>query len=178
MSIRCVEAGKHGQWVRRNRFPMFGPSISADIFSFFARLTLIEDVFTKEQHRVGVPLHPEQVRRGGVRPRPEDPALAVPPAVHSLRRGGQDDAFVHEWQQGEERLTLGAGRQRGRRLRQRDAWKPAVQGGRSGRHGGGGQVGYPDVGAVDLTAQHFLSQVMNGHIEGVLGCREHNAGED
>lgn len=121
------------------------------------RLTLFEGFFTEEQHRLRVSLHLVQPRRGLVRPRPEDPPLAEPFSVNPLRRGGQHHPFLHEGQQGEQGLQLLAGRQRGGRLRQRDARKPAFEDGRSRRDERGGQVRYPDISALDLTSENLLS---------------------
>lgn len=120
-------------------------------------LTLLEGVFAEEQHRLSVPLHLVQARRGRVRPRPEDPPLAEPLPVHPLRRGGQHHPFLHEGQEGEQRLQLLAGRQRGRRLRQRDAREPDFQGGRRRGTEGGRQVRYPHVSALNLTLENLLS---------------------
>lgn len=123
----------------------------------FVRLTLLESVFTEEHHRLRVSLHLVQLRRGRVRPRPEDPPLAEPFAVNSLRRGGQHHPFLHEGQQGEQGLQLWAGRQRGGWLRQRDAREPAFQVGRRRRSERGRLVRYPDISALDVTFVDLLS---------------------
>lgn len=118
-------------------------------------LTLPEDVFAEQQHRFCVALHLVRLRRGGVGPGPEDPALAEAFAVDTLSHGGQHHPLLQEGQQAEE-LVLGG--QRGGRVRQQEARKPASDDGGCGGDGrGGGQEHDPEVSAHHLPPEDLLA---------------------
>lgn len=106
-------------------------------------------------------------------PGPEDPAPAEVFAVDPLGHGGQHHPLLHGGQQLEE-LVLGG--QRGGRVRQQNARKPASDDGRRGRDGGGGQVQDPDVGALDRPLEDALARIRDRHVEGALSWRERKGG--
>ena len=123
--------------------------------------TLFEDFLAKEQDWIRGSLHLEGTRRGGVRPRPEHPALAVALGVDPAPCGGQHHPSLHERQQGGQSLVSGpslwAGRHVGGGLREQDAGEPPDY--PRGSDWRGRHVGDADVVAHDLSAEHLLAYV-------------------
>lgn len=88
-----------------------------------------------------------------MRPGPEHLGLAGPFAVDALSHGGEQHPLLHQGQQ-REQLVLW---RRGRRVREQNAWKSALDGGGCRWEGGGRLVHYPEVGALDMTLEDLLA---------------------
>lgn len=85
---------------------------------------------------------------------PEHPALAEPFSIDSLSHGGQHHPLLHKGQQCEQVVVRW---QRGWRVWEQNTWKSSSDDGRRWRDGGGRQVHYPEVGALDMTFEDLLA---------------------